>query len=278
MDVKVCSFPGCGEPVSVVGKPDRAPGRPARYCEDSSHNRQAAYLTRKRERSGESAAREVSDRVASMAGGRLRLVAESLGPMLVAHRAAIDEQVSAAVAALTDLEDLTGLETELAAVRAQAGQQAMNAEVAAAQALQSSEEATAAKEAAVAEAESAAAGELDALAVAEQARAEVAGLGQRMAAMTVERDQALAAAAAAEAVISQSQVEAAESAILAQAAVLARDQADERAKLAMDRAESQVQRAEQRADTAADKVSELQVLLTRAQLEFEQRPDEAPGR
>jgi hypothetical protein len=216
--------------------------------------------------------------VASMAGGRLRLVAEGLGPMLVAHRAAIDEQVAAAVAALTDLEDLTGLETELAAVRAQAGQQVMNAEVAAAQALQSSEEATAAKEAAVAEAESVAAGELDALAVAEQARAEVAGLGQRLAAMTVERDQALAAAAAAEAVISQSQVEAAESAVLAQAAVLARDQADERAKLAMDRAESQVQRAEQRADTAADKMSELQVLLTRAQLEFEQRPDEAPGR
>ena len=216
--------------------------------------------------------------MASMAGGRLRLVAESLGPMLVAHRAAIDEQVAAAVAALTDLEDLTGLETELAAVRAQAGQQVMNAEVAAAQALQSSEEATAAKEAAVGDAESAAAGELDALAVAEQSRAEVAGLDQRLAAMTVERDQALAAAAAAEAVISKSQVEAAESAVLAQAAVVAQDQADERAKLAMDRADSQIQRAEQRADTAADKVSELQVLLARTRLELEQRPDDVSGR
>jgi len=43
------------------------------------------------------------------------MVAEVIGPMLATHRGALEEQVTAAVAALPDLDDLTKLDTELAA-------------------------------------------------------------------------------------------------------------------------------------------------------------------
>lgn len=263
----MCAFPSCGQPVSVVGKSERAAGRPARYCGDGSHNRQAAYLMRRREQSADSAAQAAGDRAVSMAGGRLRLVAESIGPMLVAHRTALVEQVEVAVAALTDLEDLTGLETELAAVRAQASQQVMNSEVATAEALQLSEQATGARDAALESAELATAREQAGLVAVEQANLEVTGLKQELAAMRAQRDQAQAVATAAQERIGQIQVVAAESAATARAAVLAQEQADERAEVAMDRAESQVERAEQRADAAGDKLSQMQVLLTRIQVE-----------
>ena len=43
------------------------------------------------------------------------MVAEVIGPMLATHRRALEKQVTAAVAALSDLDDLTKLDTELAA-------------------------------------------------------------------------------------------------------------------------------------------------------------------
>ena len=91
MSETLCAFPGCERPV-----PAKTPGRGRRsvYCVDEAHNAVAAFKARKAAEVAEAAeaAQEASDRAVSVAGGRLRLVAESIGETLTKQRAWLDAE------------------------------------------------------------------------------------------------------------------------------------------------------------------------------------------
>lgn len=127
MSEKQCAFPGCSDAVPVKA----GPGRKSLYCQDEQHNAVSAFRARKAGEvaQAEAEAQEAGDRSVSLAGSRLRLVAESIGQTLAKQRAWMDAETNAVVDALADLHDLEKVEAELAAVRAEAGQQAGGAEV-----------------------------------------------------------------------------------------------------------------------------------------------------
>ena len=128
-----CAYPGCPRPAAVS-----LPGRPAhRYCEQPDpetgrvHDRKSAYersyqlarsggdtqLAAARARAQEAAERP---RPVSLAGVRLRDVAEQLIAALREAAGDSDARVSALLAALSGVEDVEAMEAELAAVRAEA--------------------------------------------------------------------------------------------------------------------------------------------------------------
>jgi colicin import membrane protein len=116
MSEKRCVFPGCQSAVPVKA----GPGRKSSYCADAEHNAVSAFRARKAGEVAEAAvgAQESGDRLVSLAGSRLRLVAEGIGETLAKQRAWMDAETSAVVDALADLHDLEKVEAELAAVRA----------------------------------------------------------------------------------------------------------------------------------------------------------------
>ncbi len=128
-----CAYPGCPRPAAAS-----LPGRPAhRYCElpdpetGRVHDRKSAYersyqlarsggdaqLAAARARAQEAAERP---RPVSLAGVRLRDVAEQLIAALREAAGDSDARVSALLAALSGVEDVEAMEAELAAVRAEA--------------------------------------------------------------------------------------------------------------------------------------------------------------
>jgi colicin import membrane protein len=126
---ETCTFPGCQQPVPVK----TGPGRKSLYCVDPTHTPVSAYRARKATEIQAAAeqAQVAGDRTLTLATGRLRLVAESIGDTLTKQRQWLDTETSAVIDALADLNDLDKIEVELATSRAEADTQIGTAQVAA---------------------------------------------------------------------------------------------------------------------------------------------------
>jgi colicin import membrane protein len=92
-----CAFPGCTRP--RVPAPSGG-GRPAAYCDDTGHTAVTAFRAR-RAATGAATATDKGDdvaaRPASLAGMRLRSVADQVGEELAGHRRRLDALVEAAL-------------------------------------------------------------------------------------------------------------------------------------------------------------------------------------
>lgn len=210
---------------------------------------------------------EAAQGAVSVAGARLRLVAEMIAPMLTAHRQALNEQVEAAVAALTDLDDLTRLDTELAAVKAAADQRVVIAELETTEAIQAGEVALVGQRAAEEGTVLARQGEQVALLSTEQAQTQLEDMVAELERAQTERDEALTATQVARDLVTGLRVEVAEATTLAKANALAAEQAEERVRAAVARGDEQVAHAEQRADATGAHVRELEVALAQARFQ-----------
>lgn len=119
----ICSFPGCTRPAAPA---PAAGGRPPKYCDLPEHNRTTAF--RAKQAAAAARADQAGEQAVSLASARLRLVIESLAPMLAGHREAVASQVAAALESLDDIGDPAMVEAEIGAVRAEAMRQASEAE------------------------------------------------------------------------------------------------------------------------------------------------------
>lgn len=109
-----CTYPGCGR--SRVPAPSGG-GRPSTYCDDSGHN--AATAFRARRTVGAEADEATGLRSASLAGMRLRSVAEQVRDELAGHRDRLEQLIEAALVSFEEAGDPAGVEAELASMRAE---------------------------------------------------------------------------------------------------------------------------------------------------------------
>src|SRR5690349_13205165 len=104
-----CAFPGCDRPTA----PPPVTGGRSRYCDDPEHNATTAFRTRRARGGGEP---DSGERPASIAGATLRDTVVRLGQMLTEFQS-LSQQAAEHLQAATDPEVV---QTELAAVRAEA--------------------------------------------------------------------------------------------------------------------------------------------------------------
>ena len=121
---KMCAFPECNRPAQSA----RTGGRPGAYCDLPEHNRTSAFKARQALSPAKEDADQQSARSTSLAGARLRFVVEELGPLLKSHRAAVNDQILSALAALDTINDPSQVEAEIAALAAAAASKTSQAE------------------------------------------------------------------------------------------------------------------------------------------------------
>lgn len=110
-----CTFPGCDR--SRTPPPPNA-GRPSTYCVGPGHNAAAAFRAR-RAGAQEAEAETSQGSSASLAGMRLRSVAEQVGDELAGHRRRLEQLVETALTSFDEAGDPAAVEAELAAMRAE---------------------------------------------------------------------------------------------------------------------------------------------------------------
>lgn len=110
-----CTFPGCTRrriPAPTGG------GRPSTYCDDPGHNAVTAFRAR-RAATGDPVDEAGGLRPASLAGMRLRSVAEQVRDELAGHRTRLEDLLEAALESFAEAGDPAAVEAELASMRAE---------------------------------------------------------------------------------------------------------------------------------------------------------------
>jgi len=281
-----CAFPGCVRPrvPAPVGG-----GRPSAYCDDSAHTAVSAFRARRAAAADAVAAtgegEESGGRPASLAGMRLRSVADQVREELASHRQRLDSLVEAALESLDGAGDPAAVEAELASMRAELIRSLVDTDAALAG---ERRDRAAAEERAVraeqlrgeADADAAAARQdaTSARTDADAARADAAEARRE----AEEHRAAAAAASAAEQAVSTARVQAEEQADRARAAQAgaerdaeaAREQADRRTADALAQAHQAADRAEAAARVVAAATAEAADVRRRAEV-AEQRAGDA---
>ena len=113
-----CGFPGC--PNERVAAPAGG-GRPSAYCADPAHNAASAFRARRavQQRDAGTDQDQPSERPASLAGLRLRTVADQVRDELAGHRDRLEGLVDAALESFDEAGDPAAVEAELASMRAE---------------------------------------------------------------------------------------------------------------------------------------------------------------
>jgi colicin import membrane protein len=176
---RICRFPGCQRPAAAS---QAGAGRPPEYCDNTGHNRTAAWHARRRlrtEQSGHAAGVEqrpvdAARQRASELHGQVAGMVEHLG-----------QQLQGLLEELRTVADPEAAELQIEAVTSQAAEQVATAEARASRA----EQAQRRVEAERAEADAAAE---EASALSEQLRAGLDESGQRLAEANAERDRVIA--------------------------------------------------------------------------------------
>jgi colicin import membrane protein len=107
-----CGFPGC--PHDRVPAPPGG-GRPSAYCADPAHNAASAFRARRAAQQPSGDRDQAGERPASLAGLRLRSVADQVRDELAGHRDRLEQLVDAALESFGEAGDPAAVEAELAA-------------------------------------------------------------------------------------------------------------------------------------------------------------------
>jgi colicin import membrane protein len=118
---RICRFPGCQRPAAAS---QAGAGRPPEYCDDSGHNRTAAWHARRRLRTQQSGhAAEAEQRPVDAARQRASVLHGQVAGM-VEH---LGQQLQALVEELRTVADPEAAELQIEAVTSQAAEQVATA-------------------------------------------------------------------------------------------------------------------------------------------------------
>ncbi|MFQ1003708.1 hypothetical protein [Modestobacter sp. SSW1-42] len=185
---RICRFPGCQRPAAAS---HAGAGRPPEYCDDSAHNRTAAWHARRRLRAGQSGhAPGVESRPVDAARQRAGELHGQVAGM-VEH---LGQQLQGLLEELRTVADPEAAELQIEAAASQAAEQVATAEARATRAEQAQRRAEAERAEADAAAE-------EASALSEQLGTGLEEARQRLAEVQAERDGAIAELAGAHAAV-----------------------------------------------------------------------------
>lgn len=185
---RICRFPGCQRPAAAS---QAGAGRPPEYCDDSAHNRSAAWHARRRLRPDQSGhAAGVEQRPVDAARQRASELHGQVAGM-IEH---LGQQLQGLLEELRTVADPEATELQIEAVTSQAAERVATAEARASRAEQAQRRAEAERAEADAAAE-------DASALSEQLRTRLDESGQRLAEANAERDKLIAELADARATV-----------------------------------------------------------------------------
>lgn len=177
-DRRTCRFPGCRRPAASQS----GAGRPPEYCDDSAHNRTAAWHARRRlrtEQSGQAAG--VEQRPIDAARQRASVLHGQVAGM-IEH---LNQQLQALIEELRTVADPEAAELQIEAVTSQAAEHVATATARASRAEQAQRRAEAERAEADAAAE-------EATALSDALRTELEEARQQLAGAEAERDRAIA--------------------------------------------------------------------------------------
>jgi len=252
---RTCRFPGCRRPAATS---HAGAGRPPEYCDDSAHNRTAAWHARRRLRAGQSGH---APGVESQPVDAARQRAGELHGQVAGMVEHLSQQLQGLLEELRTVADPEAAELQIEAAASQAAEQVATAEARASRAEQAQRRAEAERAEADAVAE-------EASALSEQLRAGLDESGHRLAEAHRERDRVIdeladarAAVEAERAQFSERLVDLTETLTVtdarlveahadrdaatqrAEAALVAQSEAEERSRIAVERTEAESKRA-----------------------------------